>query len=59
VKERSILAELRAWRDNLAREHEYDLSAMAAKLRELDAAAGTRVVHGEPRRPTAATKGTS
>ncbi len=46
-----ILAELRAWRDEFAREHGYDLAAMAAVLRELDSAAGTRVVRGEPRRP--------
>jgi hypothetical protein len=51
VKEQDLLGELRAWRDNFAREHEYDLVAMAAKLRELDSAAGARVVHGEPRRP--------
>lgn len=46
-----ILAELRAWRDEFARSHGYDLGAMAAVLRELDTAAGARVVRGEPRRP--------
>ncbi len=55
MKEANVLAELRAWRDNFAREYDYDLSAMAAKLRELDAAAGARVVRGEPRRHTKAT----
>ena len=46
-----ILAELRAWRDEFARSHGYDLGAMAAALRELDEAAGGRIVRGEPRRP--------
>ena len=48
-----ILAELRAWRDEFARSHGYDLKAMAAALRKLDCAAGERVVGGEPRRPDA------
>ena len=48
-----VLAELRAWRDEFARSHGYDLRAMVAALREMDAAAGARVVRGEPRRPTA------
>jgi hypothetical protein len=52
-----ILAELRAWRDEFARSHGYDLKAMVAALREMDAAAGVRVVRGEPRRPTAMTRG--
>jgi hypothetical protein len=47
------LAELRAWRDEFARSHGYDLGAMAATLRQMDAAAGARVVRGEPRRPEA------
>jgi hypothetical protein len=46
-----VLAELRAWRDEFARAHGYDLHAMAAYLRELDCAAGQTVVRGEPRRP--------
>ncbi len=46
-----ILTELRAWRDEFARSHGYDLGAMAAALRELDGMAGARVVRGEPRRP--------
>ena len=46
-----ILVELRAWRDEFAQAHAYDLGAMGAALRELDAAAGARVVRGEPRRP--------
>ncbi len=48
-----ILAELRAWRDEFARSHGYDLGAMSAALRELDIAVGGRVVRGEPRRPEA------
>jgi len=46
-----ILTELRAWRDEFARSHGYDLKAMAATLCELDRAAGGRVVRGLPRRP--------
>ncbi len=46
-----ILAELRAWRDEFARSHGYDLGAMAATLRELDDAAGERIVRGEPHLP--------
>jgi hypothetical protein len=46
-----ILAELRAWRDEFARSHGYDLRAMVAALQEMDAAAGARVVRGEPRPP--------
>lgn len=49
-----ILTELRAWRDEFARAHGYDLGAMGAALRELDAAAGARVLRGEPRRPALA-----
>lgn len=37
-------------RDEFARSHGYDLHAMAAALRELDSAAGQKVVRGEPRR---------
>lgn len=48
-----VLTELRAWRDEFARSHGYDLGAMAAALRELDEAAGERIVRGEPRRPSA------
>ncbi len=48
-----VLVELRAWRDEFARSHGYDLHAMAAALRELDSAAGQKVVRGEPRRPEA------
>ena len=48
-----ILAELRAWRDEFARSHGYDLGAMVAALRKMDAAAGARVVRGDPRRPIA------
>jgi hypothetical protein len=51
VKGEDVLAELRAWRDEFARSHGYDLRAMVAVLRERDAAAGARVVCGEPRPP--------
>jgi hypothetical protein len=53
VKDRDILADLRAWRDEFARSHGYDLRAMVAELREMDVKACARVVRGEPRRPTA------
>jgi hypothetical protein len=46
-----MVAELRAWRDEFARSHGYDLAAIVAVLREMDAAAGARVVRAEPRRP--------
>lgn len=49
-----FLTELRAWRDEFARSHGYDLGAMAAALRALDEKAGERVVRGEPRRPATA-----
>ena len=49
-----VLMELRAWRDEFARSHGYDLHAMAATLRALDSAAGQKVVRGEPRRLEAA-----
>lgn len=51
MKEPDILSELRAWRDEFARSHGYDLRAMAAALSELDATAGREVVRGEPRHP--------
>lgn len=46
-----VLAELRAWRDEFARSHGYDVHAMAAALRALDSGGERKVVHGEPRRP--------
>lgn len=48
-----VLTELRAWRDEFARSHGYDLASMAKVLRELDESVGARVVRGEPRRPLA------
>ena len=51
MKDVDILAELRAWRDEFARSHGYDLAAMVATLRELDAVAVPPVVRREPRRP--------
>ena len=53
MRDADILTELRAWRDEFARSHDYDLQAMAASLRALDGAAGARVMRGEPRRPAA------
>ena len=51
MDDKDVLIELRAWRDEFARSHGYDLKAMAAVLRDLDKLAGVRVAHGEPRRP--------
>lgn len=51
MSDADIIAELRAVRDEFARSHGYDLAAMRGALREWDAAAGARVVRGEPRRP--------
>ena len=48
-----MLAELRAWRDNFAKSHGYDVHAMAEALRVLDCAGERQVIHGEPRRPVA------
>ena len=48
-----IIAELRAWRDEFARSHGYDLRAVVAALSKLDSAAGRQVVRGEPRCPEA------
>jgi hypothetical protein len=44
---------LRAWRDEFARSHAYDVHAMAEALRALDSASDRKVVRGEPRRPVA------
>ena len=52
-----LLAELRAWRDEFARSHGYDIHAMATALRDLDSVGGRQVIHGEPRRPVATGKG--
>ena len=49
-----VLSELRAWRDEFARLHGYDIHAMAAALRELDSTGERKVVRGEPRQPAAA-----
>ncbi len=52
--ERDILADIRAWRDEFARRHNYDLSAMGDTLRKRDAelaAAGWTVTSGTPRPP--------
>ena len=57
MNSRDVLADLRAWRDEFARSHGYDLRAMVAVLREMDAAAGARVVRGEPRPPVVKPRG--
>ncbi len=44
MNENDVLAELRTWRDEFAKSHDYDLSAMCAVLREMDLAAKARVV---------------
>ena len=49
--ERDVLKDLRAWRDEFARSHGYDLASIAAALRELDRTAADRLVGGTPRRP--------
>lgn len=52
MKDVDILAELRSWRDEFARSHNYDLAAMVATIRNIEIPAGHPVVRGEPRRPT-------
>ncbi len=49
-----VLSELRAWRDEFARSHDYDIHAMAAALREMDSAGERKVIRGEPRQPAEA-----
>lgn len=53
MRDADILTALRAWRDEFARSHDFDLRAMAAALRALDETVGARLVRGEPRRPAA------
>jgi Zn-dependent protease with chaperone function len=48
-----MLAELRAWRDEFAKSHSYDVHAMAEALRALDSAGERKAIRGEPRRPVA------
>ncbi len=50
-----ILSELRAWRNEFARLHGYDISAMSATLSQLDNAGERKVVRGNPRQPAPAT----
>jgi len=54
MNNRDELVELRAWRDEFAKSHRYDIHEMAAALRELDKAAGNKLIRGEPRSPVAA-----
>ena len=49
-----VLVDLRTWRDEFAMAQRYDIREMAAALRQLDIAAGQKLVRGEPRRPVAA-----
>ena len=51
MNDRDILADLRAWRDEFAKSHGYDLAAMGATLREMDKSATAPLVRGEPRPP--------
>ena len=48
-----VLDELRAWRDEFARSHGYDVHAMVEMLRELDSAPDRKIIHGSPRPPVA------
>ena len=50
-----ILSELRAWRNEFARSHGYDIRAMSATLSQLDNACERKVVRGNPRQPAPAT----
>jgi len=50
-----ILSELRAWRNEFARLHGYDIRAMSATLSQLDNAGERKVVRGNPRQPSPAT----
>lgn len=54
MKDVDVIAQLRAWRDEFAKSHAYDIHAMVAALREVDCG-NHIVVQGEPRR-TVATK---
>jgi hypothetical protein len=46
-----ILAEIRAWRDEFARVHDYDLGKMRAALHKLDLGPNAVMVRGTPRPP--------
>ena len=46
MKEIDLLAEIRTWRDEFARSHDYDLAAIAAAVREADATVAERLVSG-------------
>ncbi len=46
-----IVAELRAWRGEFARGHNYDLVAMVETFRRSGVTAGRQVVRGVPRLP--------
>jgi hypothetical protein len=50
-----ILSELRAWRNEFARSHGYDIRAMSATLSELHNTGERKVVLGNPRQPASAT----
>ncbi len=57
MKDVDIISQLRAWRDDFAKSHDYDVHAMAASLRKLDYGQ-RKLIRGEPRRPVQ-TRGTS
>ena len=54
--ERDTLADLRAWRDEFARAHGYDLAAMVTTLRAMKLLSGEKLVRGSPRQPTLTVK---
>ena len=55
MNEPDLLAEIHAWREEFARKHGYDLSAMVASLRAFEQTMSERMVRGSPRRPTLTT----
>ena len=55
MNEPDLLAELHAWREEFARKHGYDLSAMVASLRAFEQTMPERLLRGTPRRPVTTT----
>ena len=55
MNEPDLLAEIHAWREEFARKHGYDLSAMVASLRAFEQTMPERLVCGTPRRPVTTT----
>ncbi len=52
MNERDVLVDLRAWRDEFARLHDYDMSGMVAALKAMDRTVQCRVIRGAPRLPS-------